>query len=84
MDELTAKLLGILREHLRFVGDDDEVRMSDELTDLGLDSTVAVGLLLELERSFAISFPDEMLVPETFRTPETVRDAIRSLAGPAT
>ncbi len=79
MDDLTAKVVSVLRPHLRFLGEDDALRPTDELSDLGLDSTAAIGLPLDLERAFAISFPDELLVPDTFRTPAAIRDAIDGL-----
>ena len=79
MDEFTEKLVLILREHLQFVGKGRELAMTDELAELGLDSMGAVGLLLDLESAFSIAFPDEMLVPETFRTVGSLRDAIESL-----
>ncbi len=79
MDDLTVKLLAVLRPHLRFLGEADELRPADELSDLGLDSTAAIGLLLDLERAFAISCTDELLVPVTFRTPRAIRDAIATL-----
>ncbi|MCH7797139.1 MAG: acyl carrier protein [Planctomycetes bacterium] len=80
-DELMTQLVSILRRHLQFVGDDREIGMSDDLVDLGLDSTGAIGMLLDVQESFSISFPDEMLVPGTFRTAATLLDAIRSLTG---
>ncbi len=82
MDQMTAKLCSILREHLKFVSADRELQMTDELAELGLDSMGAVGLLLDLEGAFSITFPDPMLVPETFQTVGTLRDAIKSLSAP--
>ena len=79
MDELTNKLRSILRENLKFLDEGQELAMTDELAGLGLDSAGAVGLLLDIEGAFAITIPDEMLVPETFRTVGTLRDAIKSL-----
>ena len=79
MDDVTSKLVEILREHLQFVGADEELQMTQELSELGLDSAGAIGLLLEVEGSFSVAFPDEMLVPETFRTAATLRDAIVQL-----
>ncbi len=79
MDDVTSKLVEILREHLQFVGADEELQMTQDLSELGLDSAGAIGLLLEVEGSFSVAFPDEMLVPETFRTAATLRDAIIQL-----
>ncbi len=45
MDDVTSKLVEILREHLQFVGADEELQMTQELSELGLDSAGAIGLL---------------------------------------
>ncbi len=77
MDELSADdLLTLLRRHLRFLEASDEFTLDTELRDLGLNSMGAIDLLLDLESSFGITFPDELLAPETFRTAASIRDAI--------
>ena len=58
MSDITAELLSMLRRHLQFLGDADELALQSELSELGLDSMGAIGLLIELETSFAITFPD--------------------------
>jgi len=79
MDELATKLISTLRGHLGFLPPDQELEMDAELAELGLDSMGAISLLMDIEGSFAISFPDEMLVPETFRSAQTLLNAIRTL-----
>ena len=79
MDELADKLTSILRGHLGFLAPDQELPMDAELAELGLDSMGAITLLMDLEGSFDISFPEEMLVPETFRTADSLLGAIRTL-----
>jgi methionyl-tRNA formyltransferase len=78
-DEITDKLLIVLQQHLRSSNDGQAFPMDTELGVLGLDSLKAVDLLLGLEDTFEITFPDSMLTEETFRTASTLRDAIQTL-----
>lgn len=82
MDDLTRTLQGCLRQRLPLLPPDGEIDMSAELLAAGLDSMSAISLLLDLERAFSVAFPDTMLNPETFRTGESLRAAIRQLVEP--
>ncbi|MEW2193673.1 phosphopantetheine-binding protein [Streptomyces microflavus] len=57
----------VLRRHLP-AGDSVELRADHELSKLGLDSLEIIRLLLDMEESYAIAFPDERLTGETFQT----------------
>lgn len=50
-----------------------------ELVQLGLDSMSAVAVLLDMEKTFNIRFPDEMLVEGTFRTAGNLKEAVQLL-----
>lgn len=78
-DEIRKKLLVILQEHLRFVSGDQAFPMDTNLERLGLDSMSAIDLLLNLEQTFGVMFPDEMLTAETFRTATTLEKTVRLL-----
>src|SRR6266540_1235396 len=54
-----------------------------DLTDLGLDSLGLAGLIVDLETTFCVVFPEELLVPETLRTVHTVAAALAALQGRA-
>ena len=71
--------LGVLRNYLRQVGDGDALTMESNLYDLGLDSMAAVNLLLELEETYQVIFPDALLTESTFETPLALKSAIVSL-----
>jgi acyl carrier protein len=58
----------ILRSCLPVLPDGKPLAADMTLTELGLDSLGMVTLMLELEETFGISFPDESLTPETFAT----------------
>ncbi len=72
-------VLAVLQKHLKDVNVDSEFPVDAELAQFGLDSLSAVNLLLDLEDTFEICFPDSMMTPETFRTASTIQGAIRLL-----
>ena len=79
MSELRELLQGVLRQHLQLLPTDGSFDPNAELRELGLDSMTAISLLLDLEKAFEITFPDEMLEAETFRTAETLAAAVEKL-----
>jgi acyl carrier protein len=79
VDQVREPLLRILRTHLRLADDRPEIPMDARLEDLGLDSMGAINVLLDIEDTFDVSFPDEMLTEETFRTAASLLDAILQL-----
>jgi acyl carrier protein len=78
MDDITAQFEEVLLRHLRLVKQ-DYVNYDAELAQLGLDSMTAVAVLLDMEKTFGIRFPDEMLVEGTFRTAGKLKEAIQLL-----
>ena len=78
MDDITTRFDQCLRRHLRLLKSgsiDDTVG----LVQLGLDSMTAVALLMDMEKTFDIRFPDEMIVEDTFRTAGALKNAVRLL-----
>lgn len=78
-DQVTEKLLIVLSKHLKFSEDPQTIPLNKPLDELGLDSMGAVNLLLDLEDSFAISFPGSLLSEDTFRTAANLHRAVSSL-----
>jgi acyl carrier protein len=74
------QLKPILRKHLRMLARDAELAEDADLSELGLDSMSAINLMLDLEQTFGVSFPDAMLDQETFRSPRTLTGAIETLS----
>ncbi|MEU4923461.1 phosphopantetheine-binding protein [Streptomyces parvus] len=70
----------VLRTHLPLLAQEEEVDPDAALARLGLDSLGTVGLLVELEETFAIVIPDESLNPETFATPRSLWGTVDRLA----
>jgi acyl carrier protein len=58
----------VVRPHLPYLDAGAALTPDSVLTALGLDSLETVHLLIELEETYRITFPDERLNPETFQT----------------
>jgi acyl carrier protein len=78
MDDITTQFEEALRRHLRSAKP-NPINYDMELVQLGLDSMSAVAVLLEMEKTFNIRFPDEMLVEGTFRTAGKLKEAVQLL-----
>ena len=78
MDDITMRFEQCLRRHLRLVKP-DSINYDVELAQLGLDSMTAVALLLDIEKTFAIRFPDDMIVEGTFRYAGGLKKAVQQL-----
>ena len=50
-----------------------------DLYDQGLDSAAAISLMLAIEESFSVTFPDYLLDDATFRTPQALGRVVQSL-----
>jgi acyl carrier protein len=78
MEDITVQFEEALRRHLRSAKV-NEINYDVELTQLGLDSMTAVAVLLDMEKTFGIRFPDDMLVEGTFRTAGKLKEAVQLL-----
>ena len=78
MDDITPQFEECLRRHLRSAKA-DAIDYDAELVQLGLDSMSAVAVLLDMEKTFNIRFPDDMLVEGTFRTAGRLKEAVQFL-----
>lgn len=78
MDDINTRFEQCLRRHLRLLKS-DSIDYAVDLAQLGLDSMTAVALLLDMEKTFAIRFPDEMIGEHTFRTAGALKKAVQQL-----
>ena len=76
MDDITTQFEEVLRRHLRSAKA-NAIKYDAELVQLGLDSMTAVAVLLDMEKTFNIRFPDDMLVEGTFRTAGKLKEAVQ-------
>ena len=71
--------LMLLRPHLRLLVASKSLTMRSNLYHLGLDSTAALNLLLDLEERLGVAFPESLLTDATFETPAALKAALDSL-----
>lgn len=69
----------VLRANLQFLPADQPLDPADSLQELGMDSMGTIQLLLELEETFSVTFPDEALTAETFATPGSLWKVLSEL-----
>jgi acyl carrier protein len=69
----------LLRGHLPFLPDNEELRPELELRDFGLDSLGVVDLLVSLESEYDVRLTDDILSMETFATPGAVWMALAGI-----
>ncbi|QMU71818.1 phosphopantetheine-binding protein [Streptacidiphilus sp. P02-A3a] len=71
---------GLLRRHLPFCGEDEQIGANRMLADLGLDSLKTVSLIIALEDAYGLTFPDEILADATFATAGALWEATQTAA----
>lgn len=59
----------LVRRHTALLGADEPLEPGTVLYELGMDSLRSLQLMFRIEQDYQISFPDELLTPETFATP---------------
>jgi acyl carrier protein len=68
----------ILTQHGRMVA--DTLEASEDLYGAGLTSLATVAVMLALEDKFNVEFPDNMMGRRTFKSIESIAEAIQQLA----
>ena len=69
----------ILDQHARLGLKAAELGEADSLYDAGMTSHASVSVMLALEDTFDIEFPDSMLSRRVFETLLSIRDAVEDL-----
>ena len=77
--ELEAAIGVILRDEGRLSIDPAELDVDDDLFAAGMTSHASVSVMLALEESFGIEFPERMLRKQTFESIAAIADALTSL-----
>jgi acyl carrier protein len=78
-DQLEGAIREVLRLHARLYVDLGALRDKDDLFRAGMSSHANVSVMLALEESFGVEFPDRMLRKSTFESVAAIRDAISTL-----
>ena len=69
----------VLRPLLRSLPADTPLLPQQDLAAVGLDSMTTDELLLQLEATYAIEIPDDLLRPSTFATPASLWQTVQTL-----
>ena len=57
--------------------DSDLIEYVDLIEDLGMDSMIFLSVIIELETTFDIIIPDDLLLMENFREIDTIVDIVK-------
>ncbi len=76
--ELVPSIRDILNQHGRMAV--DALSEADDLYNAGLTSLATVAVMLALEDKFNVEFPDTMVGRKTFKSIESIVEAITQLA----
>ena len=78
---LDDRIRRIVGEHGRLSLDITQLRSDASLYQAGLTSHASVNLMLAIEESFGIEFPERMLRRRTFESVASITDAVAELTG---
>ena len=76
MNDLTAEVRQVLRDHARLPVDPDTLDDDADLFRAGMTSHASVNVMLALEDTFDIEFPDTMLKRSVFESVAAIAAAV--------
>lgn len=79
MNDVDTVIRGVLEEHGRLSVPADSLGDDDDLYQSGLSSHASVNVMLALEDTYEIEFPDALLRKSTFQSVAAIRAALESL-----
>ena len=79
-EELGAQIRTVLRAHARLNQDATQLDDGADLYQLGMTSHASVNVMLALEGTFDVEFPDHMLKRSVFGSIGSIRQALSELA----
>ena len=82
-DEITEAVRDVLRDHARLPVDVGSIDADADLFAAGMSSHASVSVMLALEDSFDIEFPDAMLKRSVFETIASIDAAVREIRAEA-
>ncbi|HEY2258788.1 MAG TPA: acyl carrier protein [Solirubrobacteraceae bacterium] len=80
-DSRRERIRGVLRDHARLPIEIDSLSDQDDLFQAGMSSHASVNVMLALEDTFDIEFPDQMLKRSVFESVSGIEAAIDELLG---
>lgn len=78
-EEIMATVRLLLDKHARLGVESATLADRDDLYDAGMTSRASVNLMLALEGTFDIEFPDHMLRRDVFESIASIRNAVEEL-----
>jgi acyl carrier protein len=82
-DQITEAVRDVLRDHARLPVDVGAIDAHADLFAAGMSSHASVSVMLALEDSFDIEFPDAMLKRSVFETIASINAAVREIRAEA-
>ena len=82
-EPLRDRIRQVLRDHARLPVEVDSLSDSDDLFQAGMSSHASVNVMLALEDTFDLEFPDQMLKRSVFESVSGIESAIGELLGQA-
>jgi acyl carrier protein len=79
-ESLDTQIRQVLRDHARLPVDVDTIDDNADLFQAGMSSHASVSVMLGLEDTFDVEFPDEMLKREVFESIAAIAAALRKLS----
>ena len=76
---IDAQIRTVLKDHARLSKDAMTLDASEDLYQAGMTSHASVNVMLGLEGTFDVEFPDHMLKRNVFNTIATIRAAVLEL-----
>ena len=76
---LDARIRAVLAQHGRLAQDAGSLAESADLYQAGLTSHASVNVMLALESTFDVEFPDQMLTRSVFASVAAIRGALSQL-----
>ena len=79
--EITTRVRAVIRSHARLPVDVDELADDADLFQAGMTSHASVTVMLALEETFDLEFPDSMLTRKMFESVTSITSAVGTLTG---
>jgi acyl carrier protein len=80
-DETVTQIRSVLAQHGRLSTSADALATDDDLFAAGLSSHASVNVMLAIEDTFDVEFPDSMLNRSVFSSINAIADAVGQLQG---
>jgi acyl carrier protein len=79
-DQTISAIREVLAQHARLPVDPATLELDDDLFEAGMSSHASVNVMLALEDSFDVEFPDSMLTRSAFASIGAIADGVSRLS----